>query len=75
MSVVWLYTELFYAVIPTLLLCFLLICYPYILLRTFLMFFSLVHVTFFEAIVLSERFESPRVTLNLEKAMGWCTAQ
>ena len=28
-----------------------------------------------EAIVFSERFESPRVTSNLEKAMGWCTAQ
>ena len=27
-----LYTELFYAIIPTLFLCFLLICYPYILL-------------------------------------------
>jgi len=26
-----LYTELFYAIIPTLFLCFLLICYPYIL--------------------------------------------
>jgi len=25
-----LYTELFYAIIPTLFLCFLLICYPYI---------------------------------------------
>jgi len=29
---VGLYTELFYAIIPTLFLCFLLICYPYILL-------------------------------------------
>ena len=28
-----LYTELFYAIIPTLFLCFLLICYPYILLH------------------------------------------
>jgi len=26
-----LYTELFYAIIPTLFLCILLICYPYIL--------------------------------------------
>ena len=39
---VGLYTELFYAIIPTLLPCFLLICYPYILLATFLMFSSLV---------------------------------
>jgi len=30
---VGLYTELFYAIIPTLFLCFLLICYPYILLH------------------------------------------
>jgi len=28
-----LYTEQFYAIIPTLFLCFLLICYPYILLH------------------------------------------
>jgi len=35
---VGLYTELFYTIIPTLFLCFLLICYPY----TFLMFFILV---------------------------------
>jgi len=28
-----LYTELFYAIIPTLFPCFLLICYPYILLH------------------------------------------
>jgi len=34
-----LYTELFYAIIPTLFLCFLLICYPYILLH-FLCFYS-----------------------------------
>jgi len=26
-------------------------------------------------IIFSERFESPRVTSKLEKAMGWCTAQ
>jgi len=30
---VGLYTELFYAIIPILFLCFLLICYPYILLH------------------------------------------
>jgi len=29
-----LYTELLYAIIPTLFPCFLLICYPYILLRS-----------------------------------------
>jgi len=37
---VGLYTELFYAIIPTLFLCFLLVCYPYIL--YFLMFLILV---------------------------------
>jgi len=51
-------TELFYAIIPTLFLCSMLICYPYLVsmlyadllslhLFTFLMFFILVHVTFF----------------------------
>ena len=39
-------TELFYAIIPTLFLCFLLICYPYILLHFNVFFFILVHVTF-----------------------------
>ena len=38
-----LYTELFFAIIPTLFLCFLLICYPYVHLVTFLMFFILVY--------------------------------
>jgi len=42
-------TELFCAIIPTLFLCFLLISYPYIHLVTFLMFFILVHVTFFSS--------------------------
>jgi len=37
--------ELFYAIIPTLFLCFLLICYPYISLHFNV--FILVHVTFF----------------------------
>jgi len=37
-------TELFYAIIPTLFLCFLLIWYPYIHLVTFLMFFILVNI-------------------------------
>jgi len=41
-------TELFYAIIPTLFLWFLLICYP-LHLVTFLMFFILVQVTFFLA--------------------------
>ena len=41
-------TELFYAIIPTLFLCFLLICYPYILLH-FLRFLILVHVTFYSS--------------------------
>jgi len=36
---VGLYTELFYAIIPTLFLCFLLICYPYIL-SHFIAFYS-----------------------------------
>ena len=36
-------TELFYAIIPTFFLCFLLICYPYISV-TFLMFFILVYM-------------------------------
>jgi len=42
---VGLYTELFYAIIPTLFLCILLICYPYILLHlvTLLMFYILVY--------------------------------
>jgi len=34
-------TELFYAVIPTLFLCFWLICYPYILLHYLFLFMSL----------------------------------
>jgi len=38
-----LYTELFYAIIPTLFLCFLLICYPYILLHFNVFFFILVY--------------------------------
>jgi len=37
---VGLYTELFYAIIPTLFLCFLLICYPYILLHFYYVFYS-----------------------------------
>jgi len=42
---VGLYTELFYAIIPTLFLCILLICYPYIFV-TFLMFFILVTIMY-----------------------------
>ena len=41
-------TELFYAIIPTLFLCFLLICHPYILLH-FLVFFILVYVACFNS--------------------------
>jgi len=37
---VGLYTEPFYAIIPTLFLCFLLICYPYISLHFFMVFYS-----------------------------------
>jgi len=40
-----LYTELFYVIIPTLFLCLLLICYPYISLH----FFILVHMSLFFA--------------------------
>ena len=43
---VWLYTELFYAIISTLCPCSLLICYIYNYLIAFLKFFSLVYVTF-----------------------------
>ena len=39
-------TELFYAIIPNLFPCFLLICYPYVHLVTFLMLFNRVYVTF-----------------------------
>jgi len=39
----------FLRIIPTLFLCFLLICYPYNYFVTFLMFFILVHVTFFSS--------------------------
>ena len=46
-----LYTELFYAIIHTLLLCFLLICYPYILVTLIfdVFFFILVHFTLFSS--------------------------
>ena len=37
-----LYTELFYASIPTLFPCFLLICYPYIFLQV--LFMAIIHV-------------------------------
>ena len=62
-----LYTELFYAIIQTLFLCFLLICYPYIHLVTFLMFFILVYSIRFLLLYLHSTFSY----MSLHWYMSW----
>jgi len=47
-----LFAELFYAIIPTLFLCFLLICYPYILLHFYCFYMYIVNCTYVSAFLL-----------------------